>query len=108
MELFDKSIEKIRIGKGPIFLEFTTYRWREHCGPNYDNDIGYREEKEFFEWKQRDPISKYVQELEKANINKEQISQVHEKALVAVQNAFEFAESSPFPDKSKTFQNIYA
>ena len=35
-------------GGGPQFLEFDTYRWREHCGPNYDNDIGYREESEFF------------------------------------------------------------
>ena len=107
-ELAIKSIEKIRSGKGPIFLEFTTYRWREHCGPNYDNDIGYREETEFLKWKQRDPISKYVQELQNININKEQLNQIHEKAKMNVQNAFEFAEASPFPDKSATFQNIYA
>ena len=41
----------IRNGQGPFFLELTTYRWREHCGPNYDNNIGYRTEEEFQEWK---------------------------------------------------------
>ena len=25
-------------------------------GPNYDNDIGYRDEEEFNEWKEKDPI----------------------------------------------------
>ena len=31
----------------PVFIEFQTYRWLEHCGPNFDNNIGYRSEKEF-------------------------------------------------------------
>ena len=34
----------------------TNYRWREHCGQGYDNDIGYRTELEFESWKQKDPI----------------------------------------------------
>ena len=40
-------IKKIRNGIGPVFIEFSTYRWLEHCGPNYDNDIGYRSIVEF-------------------------------------------------------------
>ena len=35
---------RIRAGRGPQFVELETYRWREHCGPNYDNDLGYRTE----------------------------------------------------------------
>ncbi|HEV8539680.1 MAG TPA: thiamine pyrophosphate-dependent dehydrogenase E1 component subunit alpha, partial [Nitrospiraceae bacterium] len=31
------AVDKARVGGGPTFLEFKTYRWREHCGPNYDN-----------------------------------------------------------------------
>jgi pyruvate dehydrogenase E1 component alpha subunit len=34
-------------GTGTNLLEFKTYRWREHVGPYYDNDLGYRTEKEF-------------------------------------------------------------
>ena len=53
-----ESVKRIRQGEGPEFLEFYTYRWREHCGPNYDNDIGYRTEAEFLEWKAKDPLKK--------------------------------------------------
>ena len=55
-EVTRTAIEHIHSAKGPVFLELPTYRWREHCGPNYDNDIGYRSEAEFIEWQQRDPI----------------------------------------------------
>ena len=33
-----------------------TYRWLEHCGPAYDNQIGYREESEFKKWQKKDPL----------------------------------------------------
>ena len=54
------SLDKIRSGNGPMFIEFKTYRWREHCGPNYDNNLGYRDESEFLRWKKNDPISNYT------------------------------------------------
>ncbi len=53
--LMKSAVEFVRTGKGPYFLELYTYRWREHCGPNYDNDIGYRTEEEFESWKLKDP-----------------------------------------------------
>ena len=28
-----EAFENVRNGHGPVFLEFSTYRWREHCGP---------------------------------------------------------------------------
>ena len=49
----ENQIEMMRAGKGPVFIEYETYRWREHCGPNFDNEIGYRSENEFQEWKKR-------------------------------------------------------
>ena len=52
-----KDITKaIRTDGGPGLIELETYRWREHCGPNYDNDIGYRTEEEFEMWKDNDPL----------------------------------------------------
>ena len=35
-------VNKIKKGEGPKFLELHTYRWLEHCGPNYDDELGYR------------------------------------------------------------------
>ena len=59
IEVYEKTkkvISEIKSNSSPRFLEFETYRWREHCGPNYDNDIGYRTEEEFFEWEKKDPV----------------------------------------------------
>ena len=57
--------DKILLGNGPQFLEFDTYRWREHCGPNYDNILGYRNKKDFDNWKKKDPIIKLKKKINK-------------------------------------------
>ena len=53
-------IDYIKFENKPAFFELETYRWLEHCGPNYDNNIGYRSEKEFRSWKKKDPIQTYL------------------------------------------------
>ena len=58
-------------------------------------------------WKKQDPISQYVNKLYVDHTN-DQINFIYNKALKAVQIAFNFAESSPFPDNKEAFQNIYA
>lgn len=79
----------------PVFIEFSTYRWLEHCGPNYDNDLKYRSKKEFNFWKKKDPIKKLKRYLKK-NFS-------HEKAEKTINNeinnAFKFALRSKFPSK---------
>ena len=50
--MLDNIIREIRTGESNTwFVEFDTYRWREHCGYQYDNHIGYRDEEEFLAWK---------------------------------------------------------
>ena len=34
----------------PWFIEFETYRWREHCGVNFDDNLGYRDQIEVKKW----------------------------------------------------------
>ena len=55
-QAINNAVNAIRAGSGPSVLEFSVYRWREHCGPNYDNDIGYRTEEEFLAWKALEPV----------------------------------------------------
>ena len=103
------AITHIRGGKGPFFLELSTYRWREHCGPNFDNDIGYRTEVEFLEWKSRDPITLYQQKLlSRGAIDSEGLRALHTQLNREVLAAFQFAESSPFPDQAEAFSDEYA
>ena len=55
-----RNIQDIRDGGGTWFVEFPTYRWREHCGYQFDNNIGYRTELEFIKWKKM--INKEIRE----------------------------------------------
>lgn len=108
-KLVCESLDKIRKGGGPIFLEFATYRWREHCGPNYDNHIGYRTEAEFLEWKAKEPIRRFYEELRSRGVLS--MADSHEmNATIGheVNAAFAFAESSPFPEAVSAFADLYA
>tara|TARA_B100000073_G_C23711499_1_gene564409 strand:- start:1179 stop:1916 length:738 start_codon:yes stop_codon:yes gene_type:complete len=100
---------KIRLEGGPYFLEFKTYRHREHCGPNFDNDIGYRSPEEFNSWKLKDPLKMFVKKLIELKICTNSYLENIEKDLgIEIDQAFQFAESSPFPDKSEALKGIYA
>jgi pyruvate dehydrogenase E1 component alpha subunit len=100
------AIDKVRTGGGPCFLEFSTYRWREHCGPNFDNDIGYRTQEEFKDWQNKEPISRLEKLLQQTDPSL--INAIRTEANAEVQAAFEFAENSPFPDPSEAYQGVYA
>ena len=103
------TIESIRKGRGPCFIEFETYRWREHCGPLFDNDLGYRTEEEFLSWKKRDPIKLFeTYLLNDSMISKKQLNDMKESVQTDVDRAFEFAEESPFPNPEEAFVNLYA
>ena len=103
------AVTRIRNGEGPQFLEFYTYRHREHCGPNFDNDIGYRSEEEFQQWKNRDPITLYEAKLlADGVISQGDINDIQTRIAAQVDEAFVFAESSPFPAAADAGANIYA
>ena len=102
------AITHIRDGRGPFFLELTTYRWREHCGPNYDNNIGYRTEEEFQEWKRKDPIPFFEKKiLSECILDKPSIKHMEDEIQAEIRQAFDFAESSPFPEPGQAFQSIF-
>ena len=104
-----EAVERSRRGEGPTFLEFKTYRWLEHCGPNYDNHIGYRTEAEFEEWKATDPIQKTRTQLLEAGITTAAEIEEMERAIATeIDAAVTFAKTSPFPEKDLLFQHIYA
>ena len=109
LKMATAALGAIRAGGGPRFLEFSTYRWREHCGPSYDNDLGYRSEAEFLEWKARDPIGALASSLLSSGaLSREQIRQMDAEISREVHAAFEFAESSPYPDPASAYALLYA
>jgi pyruvate dehydrogenase E1 component alpha subunit len=101
-------VETARTGT-PTFLLLDTYRWREHCGPNYDNHIGYRTEEEFQTWRVRDPLERYRKQLEEAGILSAGSYAELERTLQAeVDAAFTFAINSPLPEPNEARAHVYA
>ena len=74
-ELLSSSANKAREGGGPQFVELETYRWLEHCGPNKDDDLGYRPEAEVLQWMSNDPLDLMVEELSE-RLTKDEISRL--------------------------------
>lgn len=82
------GIKHIRSGYGPVLLEFSTYRFREHCGPDIDP---YQPQEEVAHWKGRDPL----------NFLYERSSDIKDEITREIEEAFAFAEASPWPTLEK-------
>lgn len=104
-----KAYDHAKSGKGPAFIEAITYRWREHCGPNFDNHIGYRSESEYQEWRKRCPVENMKARLLDTKVATEnELENVRKSVLAEIEDAVSFAKSSPFPTPEKAFENVYA
>lgn len=97
------AVHKLRQGEGPIFLELSTYRWLEHCGPGYDNEIGYRTQSEFDTWKKRDPLVVISQKCS-INLGRHDISSMEQE----IEESFAAAISDSFPDNTSSSVPVYA
>ena len=103
-----RAIHHAREGGGPAFLEFATYRWREHCGPNYDNDLGYRTEAEFKDWQSRDPITRLESELvASGELSTGELDDMVNVIDREIEDAFQSAKEAPFPRQEAAFEDLY-
>lgn len=104
-----EAVEQARSGGGASFILADTYRWREHCGPFYDNDLGYRTEAEFQAWRERDPIAMQRRLLTEAGVlGPEREAKMARKIEDEIAEAFSFAEAAPYPDPGSAGEGVYA
>ena len=107
--LVEEAVRRARAGEGPTFLELETYRWREHCGPNYDNDLGYRSETEFEEWNRRCPLEKLKGRTSADGaLNEEDCARMRGELAAEIDAAVKFARESPFPEARLLFDHTYS
>jgi pyruvate dehydrogenase E1 component alpha subunit len=108
-EIMKNAVDKVRKTRAPLFLEFTTYRWREHCGHDFDNDIGYRTQEEFLEWQAKDPLNNLEWELQQTSSQMaSSFERIKSEIALEVKKAFDFAEESQFPAQSDAYDGVYA
>jgi TPP-dependent pyruvate/acetoin dehydrogenase alpha subunit len=108
-EKVSNAITEIRAGGGPRFLEFSTYRWLEHCGPSYDNHIGYRTEDEYQEGKAQEPIGRFQAALvTNGAVTVAEIEQMDAAILREMEDAFTFAEAASAPSPENAYTDLYS
>jgi pyruvate dehydrogenase E1 component alpha subunit len=108
MAVYEKAkdmYEKIRGGGGPMFLEVMTYRFRGHSMGDPER---YRKQEEVHKWQENDPIGIYRRFiLEKEIATEEELNQQDDEGIRIVDEAVQFAESSPEPEPEELFTDIY-
>ena len=103
------ALDSVRSGNGPYLIEAMTYRWVEHCGPNYDNHIGYRTEEEYLSWREKDPVATFEDKLlNESTASKEFIETTKQQIFEEIREVVDYAKELPFPDSSELTKGVYA
>jgi acetoin:2,6-dichlorophenolindophenol oxidoreductase subunit alpha len=105
----ERVIEQARKGKGPAFLNCTTYRYRGHHVGDINREY-YRSKQEEQQWiGERDPIQLLAGWMKKQEIaTAEALDQLESEIRAEIKSAVEFALAAPYPDVSETQQDVYA
>jgi len=103
-----EAVERARKGEGPTLLEFRTYRWKAHVGPEADVETGCRPVEEYDRWLGRCPLEIYTRYLTDAGIiSDEETATMIAGVAESVNYAIRFAEESPLPEPSGLNEYVY-
>ncbi len=110
-EVGKRAIKRCRDGRGPVFLECRTYRFRGHVGPD-DNIQGthtdIRPKEEVEKWFKRDPIKLFEDYLRKNNVfEAEMLMRIKKEIETEVKEAHDFAKNSPYPKTEELTRYVY-
>lgn len=102
-------IDRARTGGGPSLIVCDTYRWLEHVGPHSDISLGYRDQSELDEWMSRDPLARVSNDLEdRVPSWRAREAEMASAIRDEIDEAFAFAQQSPFPEASVLLDHVYA
>lgn len=102
-------INQARLAKEPVFIEYDTYRWLEHCGPNDDDSLGYRPPGELSKWKSSDSIIKLENILiSNYGVSDLLIKKIQKKISDEVSLVFNKTKKDEFPTLEQSVMDVYA
>ena len=108
-DTFNELVIKAKNENQPSLIVLDTYRWREHCGVNFDDHLGYRDQEEFAKWKEKDPIDIAINNVKKAGtLNDSDIQEMQKIIKEKINKAFDLAEKAPLPTPEMAGRFVYA
>lgn len=101
-----KAVERARSGSGPTLLEYMTFRYAGHSR----GDPGrYRTKDELQHWREQDPIGKCREFLaQQFQLDEAELVRIENTCQEEVEDAVEFARSSPDPAPETCTEHVYA
>ena len=98
------ALEWTRSGKGPIIIEFLTYRYRGH---SMSDPAKYRTREEVQDYREhRDPIDHAGRELQKMGVSEDELKAIDKEIKDIVVEAAKYAEEAPEPDASELHTDV--
>ncbi len=104
-EAVAKAVDRARRGEGPALIEAKTYRWFGH---SISDQRIYRTKDEEAEWKCKCPVECFGKRMvDEFGFSQAEVDKIREGAVQTIEKATEFAQSSPLPDPSELFDDVY-
>jgi pyruvate dehydrogenase E1 component alpha subunit len=104
-----EAVERARTGGGPTLMECKTYRFRGHFEGDPKGGGIYRTELEMTEWQNKCPVKTFRAKLiENGVLTTSEIEERERKVAKEIEEAIEFAKSSPFPRPEEVANNVFA
>jgi pyruvate dehydrogenase E1 component alpha subunit len=101
-----KAREYVAAGNGPMLVVENTYRISGHS--KSDGNL-YRTKEEIESWKKKDPIKAFRKVmLENGTATAEELDEIEQYAIRAIDEAEEFAKNSPEPKVEDLLNDVYA
>ncbi len=105
-EAVQAAVALVRAGRGPVFLELRTYRFRAHS--MFDAEL-YRDKAEVEAWKTRGPIHTYTARLKAQGLlTEEQFLRIDCQVEEEVRHAVEFAEAGGWEPVADLLKDVTA
>lgn len=104
-EVARTAIDRARAGDGPTLIEAMTFRFFGHVFGDAD---AYMKPGEREEHMAKDPYPRFRTALiEGGEATEEELAAIEQEIAVEIEEAVEFAFSSPFPDVSEIYRDVY-
>ena len=105
-EAAGRLLARAREESEPALLETTTYRFRGHSVA--DAGKVYRTADEIAAWRERDPITRYVEVLREHDLlDDEELERMRKEVSDEVSEAIREAAAAPTPDPEELYENVY-
>jgi TPP-dependent pyruvate/acetoin dehydrogenase alpha subunit len=101
-----EAVERARAGGGPTLIESVSLRWRGHAGHDPAKYVPQELLEEYMNVK--DPVRRFEELLRSRGVmNDQDVADLDERVRAAFEAGYEYALSSPFPERGDVTKGLY-